>query len=295
MSKPILQLHTIDQWMELDKTVQAVILQNIRLKDRLHQFLKDNWKKKGVPVDFSQKWAPCIHCETRGWVSARHRLPGIHPSQIPHPCMLKIYNEIVGKEGEDLLEPKSMLIFDAGHAFHDMLQRYGKRGAWGPDYTPEVPIGREYTELAEELGVEGSADAENVLVIDDIPESPYIYEVGLVHEYKTINHNAFEKLTRPKPEHKTQASIYAAALNRPIVAYLYINKNDSNITDFPVAFDPEIWVHIEAKIRTLKSHLDSQTEPPATVGFHCQQCPFVFNCETYKAAKILKGGSKKGG
>lgn len=276
--------------MQLDKAMRPVILQHIRLKDRLLKYLKENWgKSKGAIQDQTAKWRPCKKCNQTGWLQNEPRLPGIHPSQLPHPCLLKVYNEMMGKEAKEKLEARTMLIFDMGHAVHDMLQGYGRMGAWGPVYTDEARLTAELQEFSEELMIEGHADAENILTIDDIPDSPYAYEVGLIHEYKTINSNGFEKLTRPKPEHKVQAMVYSACLNRPIVVYLYMNKNDSNLSDYPVAFDPEMWANIEGKARLLKKHFVEQTPPPATTGFHCQQCAYVYDCKAYAETMMKKG------
>lgn len=290
MSKTVIQLHTIDQWMLVDKSIRQIILQHIRLKDRLLKFLKENYgKQKMVVQDQDAKWRPCKKCGQTGWLLNEPRLPGIHPSQLPHPCLLKVYYEMDGKEAKEKLEARTMLIFDLGHAVHDMLQGYGRAGAWGPVYSHEARLTAELQELSEELMIEGHADAENILTIDDIPDSPYIYEVGLIHEYKSINTNGFEKLTRPKPEHKVQAMVYSACLNRPIVVYLYLNKNDCSLSDFPVAFDPEMWATIEGKSRLLKQHFIDKTPPPASTGFHCQQCAYVYDCAAYKDTMIKKG------
>lgn len=282
MSKPIVQLHTIDQWMATDKNIRSIILQNIKLRDRLYRFLKESWggNKKNELHNQQSQWRPCHECETKGWLPTEPRLPGIHPSQIAHPCFLKIYNEMIGVEAQEKIEARTMLIFDMGHQIHDMLQTYGRQGAWGPIYSKEVRLTASLQELSEELMLEGHADAENVLTID-MQDSPVIYEVGIVHEYKSINTNGFEKLTRPKPEHKMQAMIYSAALNRPVVVYMYLNKNDANIADFPVAFEPDLWVNVEGKIRLLKQHFEAKTPPPAATGFHCQQCAYVYSCKPY--------------
>jgi predicted RecB family nuclease len=132
--------------------------------------------------------------------------------------------------------------------------------------------------------IEGHADGDNLLVIDNIPNAP-IYEVGIVHEYKTINQNGFEKLTSPKPEHRVQAMVYARALDRPIVVYMYLNKNDSNIADFPIAFDPEAWARLESKVQVLLHHYNNKTPPEGEVGFHCRDCKYVFSCDSYRAAQ----------
>ncbi|TXH10929.1 MAG: hypothetical protein E6R04_03945 [Spirochaetes bacterium] len=286
MTKPIVQVHTIDQWMEVDPEIRGLILKNIKLKDRLFKFLKDRNDSKG-PTQKLGDWNPCAKCETKGWVPAEPRLPGIHPSQLPHPCMLKIYFELIGAPSSGSFEARLQLIFDLGHAVHDMFQSYGKSGAWGPIYTPEATISQTLQEKSEQLMIEGHADAENVLTVD-IPGSSVLYEVGVIHEYKTMNNRNFEKLTQPKPEHKVQAMVYAACLNRPVVAYLYFNKDNQNLADFPVQFNTDLWVQIEAKALIILDAFKKKEPPPGSTGFHCQQCQFVLTCPAYKQS--LKKG-----
>jgi hypothetical protein len=227
MSREVVFLHTIEQWLAYPPPLRATILQSIKLKDRLNRYLLANSNREPLPPE--GKWDACKKCSTKGWVLKKPRLPGLHPSQIPNPCLLKIYWEMKGKPEQSKHKPDSLLTFDIGHAVHDMLQGYGRGGAWGPMYEAEVTLSPQKQPIAAELMIQGSADAENILVIDDIPNAP-IYEVGLVHEYKTIKKENYDKLIRPKPEHKQQATIYGGVLNRPVVVYLYICKNDSRVT-----------------------------------------------------------------
>lgn len=195
--------------------------------------------------------------------------------------MLKLYKELVGEDGQRKVEPRSQLIFDLGHAVHSMFQGYGKKGAWGPNYEPEAPIGGEIQELAERLMIEGHADADTTMLVEP-PNSPVIYDVGIVHEYKTINSKNFAKLTRPKPEHKMQATIYSACLNRPVVVYLYFSKDDSNLADFPVEFDAQVWANVSGKIQTMLEFYRQGLPPKGEAGYHCQDCAYVNNCSDYK-------------
>lgn len=298
-ARPVIQLHTIQQWFAVDPGVRETIVQHIKLKDRLYKWLKERNERRLTPLQ-EPRWRPCHKCERRGWLLDEPRYPGIHPSQLPHECLLRIFNEMIAKEGRQKFEARQLLVFDLGHAVHAMFQSYGREGAWGPVYEPEAKVNGDLQQLAEDLMLEGSADADNILTIDDIPDSPYIYEVGIIHEYKSSNSNNFEKLTRPKPEHKTQAMLYSAARNRPITVYLYLNKDDSNIKDFPVQFDPVLWGNIEAKARRLRQYYDDYQkacleggtpfeDPPATVGYHCRDCQYSFNCGPYQAENARKG------
>lgn len=279
--RPTVILHHISQWMTQPPEVRSIILQSIRLKERLQKWRREYEHTKPAPLD-QARWVPCKRCERRGFVLQEPRYPGIHPSQLPHPCLLKIYWEMEGREAREKHEARALFTFDIGHAVHHMLQSYGQLGAWGSLYTPEAKIRTQ--PLAEELFIVGSADADSILIIDDIPNAP-IYELGVIHEYKTIKKENFEKLTRPKPEHLRQASSYGALLDRPVVVYLYVNKNDSNMSDFPVQYDYALWKPMEEKARLLLGYYDREQEPPATVGYHCQQCPYAYGCAALKATQ----------
>lgn len=285
MTKQIVQLHTIDQWFQMDPGIRSLILQNIKLKDRLYRWLE---ARNSEPPLTEPKWVPCKKCDRRGWYEVHPRYPGIHPSQVSGPCMLKIYNELVGIKGREKVDPRTQLIFDLGHAVHHMFQGYGLSGAWGPGYKAEVPISGDFQELASDLMIEGSADGESIITVD-IPDSPYIYEVGIVHEYKTIKSENFNKLTRPKSEHQQQALIYSACLNRPVVVYLYFSKNDSNLADFPVEFKPEVWSIVEGKSRMVVDLYTRGIAPKGETGFHCQDCAYALTCHDYREEMLKKG------
>jgi CRISPR/Cas system-associated exonuclease Cas4 (RecB family) len=287
MTRPIVQLHTTQQWLAQSVELRSFLLQNIKLKDRLYRHLEAQNKRDNELLE--AKWVRCRKCsdsEYPGYVLLEPRYDGLHPSQIGHPCLLKVYNDMVGAPGAQRVEPRMRLLFDLGHAVHHMFQSYGEAGAWGPIYRKEVEVSGKFQQLAEQLMLEGHADADNVLTIDI--EGHPLYEIGLVHEYKTCNSNIFDKLKRPKPEHKQQAMLYGAALDRPVIVYLYMNKNDSNLLDFPVEFEPPLWEQLYTKAALIKSFYDSGTPPPGEVGFHCRDCAYVYGCPAAKQAQAAR-------
>lgn len=286
MSRQVVQLHTIEQWNSVNPQVQQFLLRAIKLRDRLWSWRLAHEQQKMTAPD--EGWYPCRRCDRTGWLYAKARKAGIHPSAMYSTCLLKIYYEAIGVEAEVAHEARQLLIFDIGTACHDMLQGFGLKGVWGPYYRAEVPI--EESPLAQELMIVGHADADNILVIDEIPDAP-IFEVGIVHEYKSINDNGYDSLKgKPKPQHVQQATVYSACLNRPVVVYLYVNKNNSNIQDFPIPFQPQVWAVMQQKAAIIRDAVKNKTPPQGDVGYHCKDCGYVYQCPVYKAALAKKGG-----
>jgi hypothetical protein len=275
--REIVKVHTIAQWQELTKEVQIEILRNIRLKGRLLEWLD---LQNSKPKQLEHHTAECMDCGGVGAVIKYARLPGIHASQIGSSCMLKLYKDMEGAEAKKVVDSKLQLVFDLGHAAHRMLQGYGLRGAWGKHYKPETRINEELQTRAHEYFIESSADADTILTIDDISNT-FIYEVGIIHEYKTINSNGFKNLTGAVPKHKQQAILYQYTLDRPITAFLYLNKDTCDIKDFVSSWDSDLWTATETKLAVLNRLYDSGIEPPGHTGFHCKDCEYSFNCSAY--------------
>lgn len=287
MSRQIVALHTIEQWMAMNKEVQDMVLRALRIKERLWAFRLVSESEKMKPRE--PGWKPCRRCAQTGWVYDKPREAGVHPSAMSSTCHLKIYYEAVGTERQLMHEARELFVFDIGTVAHNLFQNLGRHGAWGPHYAAEVSIGD--TPLAKEYMIKGHADADNLLVVDDIAGAP-IFEVGIIHEYKTTNNRNFEGLrNRPMPHHKQQATVYSACLNRPIVVYLYMNKDNSSIQDFPIVFEPHIWEAMRQKAAVVRDAINSGTKPPADVGYHCNDCGYKYCCEAYQAFQEAK---KKG-
>lgn len=280
--RPVVKLHTIEQWFQVDPSIRVEILKALQQRDRLYTWLRKTNEHGDTPNEVLT--VPCRECGSKGTVTVEPRYAGLHPSQLGHACLLRTWFDMKGFVKESKTESRQQITFDIGKAVHKMFQGYGERGAWGPGYKKESPINLNLQKLAEDLMIEGSADGEIVVRIDDIPNAP-IFEVGIVHEYKSSNDNVFKGVKSPKPQHKQQAQLYAVILNRPVVVYFYLNKNDSNLIDFPVPFDPALWEVLYKKTRYFIDSYESNTQPPGEYGFHCQDCPFQYACETYKQNK----------
>lgn len=274
----MLEISTIQDFEQLPLNLQGEVQKAIRTKDRLYMYLRDLNKRPGQEKPEQEPhWDPC-KCVQFGapgwfWVTPHKRDDSdIHPSQI-NKCLKFLWHSCNGDVGqmEEFIEPKLRMIFDIGHAWHDTIQRYGKRGAFSaPEfYRCEVPFdpdqetspGIPTFPVAKEFWLRGSADA----IIDryELRAVPGLGDVNIrvLHEYKTINSSGFTKLTRPKPEHKWQATIYSAVFNVPIVVYLYTNKDNCDITDYPVAFDHSIWSEVMKKARRVQELINVGQAP----------------------------------
>lgn len=279
MTRQIIKATTIAEWEALDQQTQSIILNNIRLRTRLEEWMKKRFDR---PKVLEPIYEPCQHCDGTGVHTIHPRLSGIHPSQVGSPCLLKIYYQMRGEDEKKNFDFRLQLIFNLGSQIHLMFQGYGRKGAWGPYYKDEVRISEDLQEISHKLFLEGSADAENLLVIEDVPGP--IYEVRIVHEYKSINDSGFKKLAGPKPEHKAQAIVYAAGLDCPVVVYLYMNKNDCTLADYPVAFNRKQWNEMEEKFVRLNGFYDISDPPPAMSGYHCRDCEFRHICPEQNGA-----------
>jgi hypothetical protein len=265
----MLTINTISEFQSLHVSHQEEVLRGIRAKDRLDTFLLSLNK---APPPEEPHWVKCHKChpDYPGWHWKEQHVrdnSDIHPSQIDK-CLkyLVLCCSGVAEHHEEVVNPQLRMIFDIGHAWHHVMQTYGRKGAFCEPqyYHPEEPIdpdavtfdGHPALPIANEFWIRGSADA----LIDQYQLStPSLGDVSirLIHEYKTIKSTQYEKLTRPKPEHKKQATIYSAVFNVPVVVYLYTNKDNCQLADFPVPFDNGIWNDIVQKVRLIQHHTDS--------------------------------------
>lgn len=276
----MLEIRTINDFQNLGGAHQQEILKAVRTKDRLDAYLMSLNKK----VKIEPHWRPCScdqgkckkchpqHPGWRWWEPKERDNSDIHPSQIDK-CLKYLVMCCAGfaEQHEEQVNPQLRMIFDIGHAWHETIQNYGLKGAFCEPqfYRPEVPIdpdqvthdGHPALPIAHQYWIRGSADA----VIDRYEIStPGLGPVALrlIHEYKTINASNYGKLTRPKPEHKKQATIYSAVFDVPLVVYLYTNKDNCQTADFPVPFDNSIWAEIVQKIDKVQSYVNTEQPVP---------------------------------
>ena len=325
----MLEIRSIADFRSLPPVHQSSILKELKTKIRLEDWLRSlNDKKKNKltkPIDVR-----CRNCGGAGTITLTPRnASDIHPSQL-HKCVKKIWMDcstvmvdfpVLDAKGnptgsveqrevpyteyaEGYIEPRLRIIFDIGHGVHDMFQGYGYRGAWGPgkNYQAEYKVdpdakhadGTAVHPLAEAFWIRGAIDA----VIDPylIKEVPGLGPVAIrvIHEYKTINSNGYGRLTRPKADHKWQATIYAVAVDAPVIIFIYLNKDNSQFADFPVPVEPGMVAEIEKKIAKIQYYVEAGQCPPweetasTENPYECQSCEYMRICNPPISGKKKK-------
>lgn len=281
----MINIDTIQDYMALSNEQRGDICRNIKTVERLKSYLS-TLNTPSEPED--PKWVPCSKCETRGWVlhnEERRNNADIHASQI-HKCIKSIWYSCTDHvhEGIPKVSPEGRLVFDHGHALHHVLQSYGKKGAWcAPiNYQSEAAIIPSEVEAiakkahilpeAIKWHIRSSVDAviwkyvvPNIRGLGDI-------SIRLIHEYKSISpgrptkdgglYGGFAALRGPKLEHKQQATIYMRCFNIPICVFLYYNKGDDNIAEFPLPYDSITWSQTAGKIEKILAYVDNEIMPP---------------------------------
>jgi len=309
----MIEIRSINDFLQLSEFHRSIILKELKTKIRLEDWLRAlNDKKKRVLRNSKTFRMACRKCEGKGDIVIVPRDGrDVHPSQI-HKCLKKIWFDcndvVVEREGvptkvpyaefaEEYIDPRLRMIFDMGHAWHDTMQGYGAKGAWCPkkSYRSEVEIdpdkkknGQAVHPMAEAYWIRGSADAVLDLYVINIPG---LGEIGirLIHEYKTINSNGYGRLTKPKSDHKWQATIYSVALDVPVVVYIYTNKDNCQLADFPISFDVMLWKKIEEKIEKVQYYTEQEGTPPweetsaVLSPRDCTECPYQKLCNPPQA------------
>lgn len=184
----------------------------------------------------------------------------IHPSSFStSKCDREIAYDLLGIEEQEKISPKLRRIFDTGHCVHDVVQHVLE--AKLPDFEPEVRA------IHEDLKIRGSCDGQQV-------------SVRLGYEFKSIGSKGYLKLTKAKPEHEKQATIYATALDLDQVVYIYINKENAEIAAFTVRVNKTLWHKLATRAANIIKTVDSGGMPPRIdKSYICEKCKYAWKCK----------------
>jgi hypothetical protein len=133
-------------------------------------------------------------------------------------------------------------ILDQGTATHEVMQGYL---ADHPEYwfAPEARVDT----VVAGVRVRGSCDGILIRRSDG-------YRFGI--EIKTKGNDAFNKLTKPDPDHILQASLYAKLNNVWWITIIYWDKDKQFLKEYPVCYDPAVWASIEERVAAIKTMAD---------------------------------------
>ena len=181
-------------------------------------------------------------------------------------CKRALFYEFkdIPKKGFDA---KALMIFKAGDMFHDMIKNYFWRsGVLRQEEARLPPIAKE------ELNLTGRFDA----IVSNTPEG----ERELT-EIKSISHFGFEHMDEPKKEWVLQLMIYLHYLKVKKGIIFAINKNTSQMKQWEVNYDPEIFKKVVNYFKTVSKHIKSNKEPNREHprdSWQCGYCKFSKYC-----------------
>lgn len=204
-----------------------------------------------------------------------------HPSGVGM-CKRRTYYEYRKEDAIKTISPKSLEIFDLGHAIHELVMSrlsnlhtfMGKRGL-GYSISVEKGYDPETDPLFLDLGIGGTADAILEIWADDWKQRSII-------EAKSINEKNFEKvlIEGPKKNHVMQAHLYAFRFDCPIIYVWYYCKNNSDRMVFPIIFDYKILEEALAFFQEVSLHVETSTPPTREEDwFSCRDCQYRHICE----------------
>jgi len=161
------------------------------------------------------------------------------------------------------MDPRLLRIYEKGEYLHRNIFNILYRLKIG--VTTEVPI------PAQGL-VAGRADA-----ILSINNENYVLDI------KSINSMIFKNLKEPKPENVYQIQLYLHYFDIKKGILLYIDKDQQDIKEFLVDYDPNIVNTILKSFTNLKEKIEKNIVPPRLSDYpqnwQCQYCQFKEICK----------------
>ena len=194
-----MRIDTIAKFLSLSEPQQSDILRGVK---ESHEKLLEAFLIRDGEIKEAH-YVKCKHCDGKGEIFLEPRNnDDIHASQI-HNCPRKLWFDLkkYGNIHRQSVSADLQMIFDHGKALHDMIQTYGKKGAWknGPDttYEPEFQLlpdevecaekGIPFLPLVKQYKVRSSIDAviRNYRV-DNVRDIGTVY-IDLIQEIKSIS------------------------------------------------------------------------------------------------------------
>ncbi len=227
---------------------------------------------------------------------SKERAPGIHASEIG--CQRRVtyslaatprqtvIREVAPGEDENMSDINMQRRFDLGHAVHAMIQTEFELFCDWMNRT----AGRVVITFHREVGINPSvgplaaqwemfSHCDGVFVFWHEGEQ----YLRVAAEIKTKSGDEFKKLQKPDEEHQEQGCFYQAALDVPLIWFVYYNKSNSNYTKSEppwfYQFDANLWNNLQTRFYGSMQHRAAGTLPDRNEGIHCRWCPFSYKCQ----------------
>lgn len=160
------------------------------------------------------------------------------------------------------MEPRILRIFEHGERLHQNIFNILYRLKIGVTTEVKIP--------SQEI-VSGRADA--IICLDG---KNYVLDI------KSMNSMIFKKLDAPKEENIYQIQLYLHFFKIEHGILMYIDKDQQNIKEFIIQYDPELAQSLLSSFEDLKKKIESDTIPPTLADYltnwQCSYCAFKDIC-----------------
>jgi len=126
--------------------------------------------------------------------------------------------------------------------------------------------------------INGRADA-----IIGFEGKPYVVEIKSSSQYK------FGKLDTPEPEHLKQIQLYLHYFKIPQGILIYEDKNNQELKEFIVKYDPTLVQNTLKEFEILKEQIQKDVIPPIPSGiesWRCEYCEYKEECQRVEKSKL---------
>lgn len=278
----MIELLTINDLSKLDKKGLNQVLPQATVISRIYSFLEDlnvePIKHLPIEADLGQgRSTNLFHASSIGSATGKSLC-----GRYAIGCGRSLYYDLVGEASEGAWEPRMRSLLDTGSVVHAQLQAYlrevAARSNGTETFEPEAVIDPSKNPIADMMDISGHTDGMYTIRIPDLS-----FRFGI--ELKTINDAGYHKTSGPHTEHITQGTIYQKCLDLPVMLFVYYNKNDSRMVEYPHVFDEALWSAISAKLYYVRSHALAGTPPERENGWYCSSCKYRQVCQPPKRSK----------
>jgi len=170
------------------------------------------------------------------------------------------------------MEARVLRMFEHGDYIHQLIMKalFGIR---------KVHVVASEIDMPPQEMISGRADA-----IVSFDNDLYVIDI------KSMNSMIFRSLTAPKEENVYQIQLYLHYFNIKKGILLYIDKDQQNIKEFLIEYDPQLCQNLISGFKKLREKIDSDIVPAALPDYpnnwQCNYCQFRTICDATGRGEI---------